>query len=97
MGSERGQTILLTHETSSFMKALRNSIFSRRNIRREEIKSSLLHISKCECSGCCGLHLKGLMGLVVSLTLHDKYQPPSPSDHFLSAVLKVCMGPILRR
>lgn len=62
MGSERDQTDLLASEISSSIKALSNSIFSRRNIRREEIKSSLLHIAKCECSGGCGLHWKASWG-----------------------------------
>ena len=43
------------------------------------------------------LKAEGLVGLVVSLTLYNEYQPPSPSCHFLPAVLKVCMGSVIRR
>lgn len=37
MGSERDQTNLTTSETSSFIKALSNSIFSKRNIREKRL------------------------------------------------------------
>lgn len=43
------------------------------------------------------VYTEGSCGVGGSLTLHDEYQPPSPSHYFLPAVLKACMGPILRR